>query len=116
MSSVTESVHADIAHTMTLGSGLRVTTYHPPKDFDLARATDEDLARVGLPARPTDPHQKARYDRVLAQLHGKFNYIPATLRHNPDVTHGPRRTAAAAGTETSSNDRRQVQRYTGVGT
>lgn len=102
MSSVTDAVRSGIARTTTLASGLRVVTYHPPRGFDLATASDEDMTRIGLPSRPTDPHLAARFDRVRAGLRGKFNYIPATLRHNPDIAHGPRR-SAQAGTETSTN-------------
>ncbi|HEY3749908.1 MAG TPA: G1 family glutamic endopeptidase [Pseudonocardiaceae bacterium] len=96
--------------THTLASGMRVTTYHPAKKLDLASASNEDLADVGLPARPDDEHQLARYDRVLHQLRDKFNYIPATLRQNPEIQHRPRQTkagptanTATAGTETSTN-------------
>lgn len=90
-----------IASTVTLDSGAQVTTFHPPAGFDLSRAGAADLAAIGLPARPDDEHQRARYDRVLAGLRGKFNYIPATVRVNSHVTHGPRR--AQAGTESSTN-------------
>ncbi len=89
--------------TVTFPSGLKATTYHPQRGFDLATAGDGDLVRIGLPVRPADPGHRARYDRVLASLAGKFNYIPATLRHNPNVVHGPRRAAADAGSETSTN-------------
>ena len=91
------------ARTVTYSSGLKATTYQPRQGFSLAAASDTDLVRIGLPVRPDDPELRARYDRVLHSLAGKFNYIPATLRHNAHVVHGPRRSSPDAGTETSTN-------------
>ena len=91
----------------TLPSGIKVSTYSPPRDFNPLTADNADLQKAGFPPRPSDPHHLARYNRVLGSLQGKLNYITPTLRHNADTFHGPRRrlaaAGAAAGTETSTN-------------
>src|SRR6516225_8145967 len=87
----------------TLPSGIKVTTYSPPRDFNPLTADNADLQKAGFPPRPTDPQHLARYNKVLGQLQGKLNYITPTLRHNTDIFHGPRKRLATAGTETSTN-------------
>lgn len=87
---------------MTTG-GLEVTTYQPPHGFDPLTADAADLQKYGFPPRQDDPHHQARYEKVLHQLKGKFNYIPATLRRNEEVFHRPRQRLDSAGLETSTN-------------
>jgi hypothetical protein len=82
---------------------MRVTTYHPPSDFNPLTADNTDLVKAGFPPRPADPHHRARYDHVLNRLKGKLNYITPTVSHNTEVFHGPRKSRAQDGTETSTN-------------
>lgn len=74
--------------TVTLPDGMRVRTFRPPQGFDLATASDDELARVGLPARPSQPELGAHYDAVRAKLARKFTYVPASLRLLADVAPG----------------------------
>ncbi len=87
-----------------LPGGLKVTTYDgPPRGFDPLTAESADLQKFGLPPRQEDPELQAKYDRFLNRTKGKFHYIPATLRTNSEIFHGPRQRVEAAGTETSTN-------------
>ncbi len=89
---------------ITLPGGIEVTTFEgPPRGFDPLSADSADLVKFGFPPRQEDPRLQARYDQVLNQLKGKLNYIPATLRRNDEVFHGPRKRLASAPTETSTN-------------
>jgi hypothetical protein len=87
----------------TLPEGIKVTTFSPPQDFDPRTASTAELVKAGFPPRPEDPHHRARYDQVLNRLAGKMHYIEPTFRHNPDITHGPRKQVKEDGTETSTN-------------
>lgn len=88
---------------MTMPGGTKVTTYRPPRGFDPLTADNADLQLAGFPPRPDDAHHRARYDHVLNRLKGKLNYIPATLRQNAEVFHGPRKRRPEDATETSGN-------------
>jgi hypothetical protein len=89
---------------ITLTGGVEVTTYERPRPgFDPLAADAADLRRLGLPPLPEDPHHRARYEHVAKRLMGKLNYIPPTLRRNPEVFHTPRARHANAGVETSTN-------------
>lgn len=88
---------------MTMPGGMKVTTYNPPDGFDPLTAGNVDLQKAGFPPRPDDARLQARYDHVLKRLKGKLNYIPATLRHNAEVFHGPRKRRPEDATETSTN-------------
>lgn len=89
---------------ITLPGGLEVTTYDgPPRGFDPLTADSADLQKFGFPPRQKDPRLQARYEHVLKRLKGKLNYIPATMRVNDEVFHGPRTRVSSAGTETSGN-------------
>jgi hypothetical protein len=87
--------------TITFANGLRARTFHAPADFDITTATDAELVKIGLPTRPEDPVLAEHFDRIRARLAGKFHYIPAELRLDESVKHGPRRISAA--TDQSDN-------------
>lgn len=89
--------------TLTLSSGIHVTTFRPPSTFDPLTAENSELQKFGFPPRPAEGPHLARYQHVINRLKGKFNYVVPTLRVNTDRFHGPRQRTAAAGTETSTN-------------
>lgn len=100
-----------------LSHGIKVTTFEqPPSGFNPLTAQPSDLARYGFPAMVPDEHHKQRYQKVMQQLSGKFNYVQPTFQVREDRFHGPhkasvagrngvgRRTGeTAAGTETDTN-------------
>ncbi len=96
---------------LTLDGDLKVTTFAtPPQGFDPFTASAADLVKYGLPAIPTDPQHRQRYERVFGQLKNKLTHVEPTFRVNHDRVHGPRQpgaagaaAGAAAGTETSGN-------------
>ena len=89
---------------INLEGGAKITTFSPPPaNFNPLTASQTDLTRYGFPTRPDDPHHLARYQRVFGHLKNKFHYVEATFRVNSEKRHGPRRRAAQAGSETSTN-------------
>ena len=90
--------------TITLEGDIKVVTFSPPpQNFNPLTASASDLEKHGFPAIPADPHHRERYARVFGQLKHKLNHIEPTFRVNKDRSHGPRKRAANAGTETSTN-------------
>jgi hypothetical protein len=84
--------------------GLEVTTYEgPPRGFNPLTAESADLQKFGFPPRQEDAELQAKYERFLNRMKDKLHYVPATLRANSEVFHGPRQRLASAGTETSTN-------------
>jgi len=87
-----------------LDHGVKITTFEPPpQGFNPIAATQAEITKYGLPARPEDAHHLERYTRVWAQLKGKFHYIQPTFRVNNEKSHGPRKRQPADSTETSGN-------------
>ena len=108
----------------TLPSGIKVSTYSPPRDFNPLTADNADLQKAGFPPRPSDPHHLARYNKVLGQLKGKLNYItprcgttptPSTARASgsPTPARRPRRTGLGASFSRRPASRSAGSRATG---
>ena len=80
--------------------GLEVTTYEgPPRGFNPLTAESADLQKFGFPPRQEDAELQAKYERFLNRMKDKLHYVPATLRANSEVFHGPRQRLASAATE-----------------
>jgi hypothetical protein len=89
---------------LTLGKSIKITTFDsPPQGFNPMTETSARLLQAGLPPRPEDPHHLERYQRVFAQLKGKFNYIQPTFRLREEKTHGARKRRTTDPAQTSGN-------------
>jgi hypothetical protein len=75
-----------------LPSGLEVTTFELPRDFDPQTANTDDLERFGFLPLPEDPQHLDRYKHMLSQLAGGLDYIQPTFQQNVELErfHGPR--------------------------
>jgi hypothetical protein len=73
-----------------LPSGLEVTTFEPPRDFDPRTASADELERFGFPPPPEDPQHLDRYKDMLSQLAGRLDHIQPTFQPNNVLSYGPR--------------------------
>ncbi len=99
--------------SIELSHGIKITTFEqPPSGFQPMTAKPAELARYGFPAMIPDEHHRARYQKVMERLSGKFTYVQPTFEVKEDRFHKPlhgkaaagkRTGATAAGTETDTN-------------
>lgn len=87
----------------TLDDGQKVVSYVPAANFNPLTASADDLVKNGFPAIPETGEHRDRFNKVIGQMKNKLHFVEPTFRVNRDKTHGPRKQASAAGTQTSTN-------------
>lgn len=89
--------------TYTLEDGRKVQSRAPTAGFNPLTASAAELEKNGFPAIPDHGPHRDRFTRVFSLIRHRYRYVEPTFRVNKDRTHGRRKRAEAAGTETSTN-------------
>ncbi|RDI97314.1 hypothetical protein DVT68_16240 [Dyella solisilvae] len=79
--------------TIKLSENLQVRTFpKPPKGFDPLKSDEKELARLGLPKRPSDPRLAARWENVMTRgtrfITPQFRAMPYKQRRLPQLERG----------------------------